>query len=98
MRNGYRRHGVGVGVSQGTTQESAHLLSNFFAYYVLAKKSISICVYGKLEEAEDRLANEALKYMEASYNKVLQDFNYEKLRLVQQKKNLWNMSWKKKKE
>ena len=27
MRNGYRRHGVSVGVSQGTTQESAHLLS-----------------------------------------------------------------------
>ncbi|XP_048566481.1 uncharacterized protein LOC125546303 isoform X1 [Triticum urartu] len=28
MRNGYMRHGVSVGVSQGTTQESAHLLSN----------------------------------------------------------------------
>ncbi|XP_073364915.1 uncharacterized protein [Aegilops tauschii subsp. strangulata] len=28
MRNGYMRHGVSVGVSQGTMQESAHLLSN----------------------------------------------------------------------
>ena len=46
----------------------------------------------KLPEAEDWLADEPLKYMEASYNKVLQDINYDKLQLVQQKVNLWNTS------
>lgn len=46
----------------------------------------------KLDEAEDWLADEPLKYMEVSYNKVLQDINYDKLQLVQQKVNLWNTS------
>ena len=37
-----------------------------------------------MEEVEDRLATKTLQYMEASYNKVLQCFNYDKLQLVQQ--------------
>ena len=39
----------------------------------------------KLPEAEDWLADEPLKYMEASYNKVLQDINYDKLQLKKNK-------------
>ena len=36
-----------------------------------------------MEEGEDRLTNKPLKYMETSYNKVIQEFNYDKLQLVQ---------------
>lgn len=46
---------------------------------------MTIHVYGKLEEVEDRLASETLKYAVASDSKILQDFNYDKLQLVQQK-------------
>jgi len=49
------------------------------------KKSFSIYVSGTMEEAEDRLAAEAIKYMGDSHNKVLQDFNYDRLQFVQQK-------------
>ncbi|KAE8775705.1 3-oxoacyl-(acyl-carrier-protein) reductase 3, chloroplastic [Hordeum vulgare] len=59
---------------------SKHQLSNG-----LPKKSISIYVYGKLKDAEDPLANEALKYMKASYIKVGQDHNYDKLQLNKKK-------------
>ncbi|KAM3241719.1 hypothetical protein ACQJBY_054494 [Aegilops geniculata] len=41
-----------------------------------------------LNRQENWKVNEALKYMDASYNKVLQDFNYDKLQLVQQNKSL----------
>lgn len=58
----------------------------------LPKKSMTMYVYGKLEEAEDRLASEALKYMEASYSKILQDFNYDKLQLVQQENKSLEMN------
>ena len=37
---------------------------------ILPRNSISIHVYGKVEEAQDQLAAEALKCMEGSYNKV----------------------------
>ena len=36
-----------------------------------------------LVRCEDRLTNKPLKYMETSYNKVIQEFNYDKLQLVQ---------------
>ena len=62
---------------------SKHQLSN-----ELSRKSISIYVYENLEEAEDWLENEAIRFMEVSYNKVVQDFNYDKFQLVQQKINL----------
>lgn len=42
-------------------------------------------MYGKVEEAQDQLAAEALKCMEGSYNKVLQGINYNKLQLAQEK-------------
>jgi hypothetical protein len=51
----------------------------------LPMKSMSIHVFSNLEEAEDRLATEALKCMEDSYGTVLQDHSYNKLQLAQQK-------------
>jgi hypothetical protein len=51
----------------------------------LPQKSISIHVCDKLEEAEDQLATEALKCIQGSYDKVLQDINYDKVQLAQQK-------------
>ena len=42
-------------------------------------------MYGKVEEAQDQLAAEALKCMEGSYSKVLQDKNYDKAQPAQQK-------------
>ena len=51
----------------------------------LSQKSISIHVYDKLEEAEDQLATEALRCIQGSYNTVLQDINYDKAHLAQEK-------------
>jgi hypothetical protein len=46
MRNGYMRHGVSVGVSQGTTQESAHLLSKLvLALVPTTSRAISLIEY-----------------------------------------------------
>lgn len=52
----------------------------------LDKKSIYAYIYWEVEEAKDCLAIEALRYMEVSHNKVLQDFNYDKLQSVPTKK------------
>ena len=51
----------------------------------LPRQSISIHVSNKLEDAEDQLAKEALKYMKRIHSKVLQDINYDKMQLLQQK-------------
>ena len=51
----------------------------------LPQKSMSIHVYDKLEEAENWLATEALKCIQGSYSKVLQDKNYDKAQPAQQK-------------
>ena len=51
----------------------------------LPRQSISIHVSNKLEDAEDQLAKEALKYMKSIHSKVLQDINYDKMQLLQQK-------------
>lgn len=59
---------------------SAHYMANG-----ISKKSISVYVSATVEEAENRLATEAIKYMGYCHNKVLQDFNYDKLQFVQQR-------------
>ncbi|KAM3349612.1 hypothetical protein ACQJBY_022500 [Aegilops geniculata] len=51
----------------------------------LPRQSISTHVSNKLEEVEDQLANEAPKYMKSIHSKVLQDINYDKMQLLQQK-------------
>ncbi|KAM3254960.1 hypothetical protein ACQJBY_048407 [Aegilops geniculata] len=52
-----------------------------FCFKVLSKKSISICLENSKKA---RLAHEALKYLRAFYNKVLQDYTYDRLQLVEQ--------------
>ena len=55
----------------------------------LPKESIFRYVYWELEEAKDRLETETLKYMEASYNKILQDFIA--ISLTENKTMIWTI-------
>ncbi|XP_048552330.1 uncharacterized protein LOC125544311 isoform X1 [Triticum urartu] len=61
---------------------SKHQLDNS-----LPRQSISTHVSNKLEDVEDQLANEALKYMKSIHSKVLQDTNYDKMQLLQQRRS-----------